>query len=118
MTKYEKYKKKDSEPIKPSIFWIEGLLEVFKVSFPHNRNDPREIGYKVGRQIIGLYIIEMLLKYALDNAGIKHGKHHNLHHLFICLSNDCRKAVEQKYKEILNSRLKETWDVAHSVDSI
>lgn len=88
------------------------------MSFPYIRDDPQEIGYKIGRQIIGLYIVKMLFKYALDNAGIEHGKHHNLHHLFMYLLNDRRKAVEQKYKEILNSQLKETWDVANSVDSL
>ena len=49
-------------------------------------NDPRRMGFGVGQQIVGLYLTEMLLKYALDNSGVSHGHRHNLHDLFRKLS--------------------------------
>ena len=103
---------------KPAIVWMEGLLDLFNASFPHKSNDPRATGFSVGRQIVGLYIVEMLLKYALDTSGVTHGRHHNLHQLFRQLSHQRRLAVERKYKQILNSRTEQTWDVAKSVDSL
>ena len=75
------------------------------------------MGFVVGRQIIGLYIIELLLKYALDNAGTSHGHHHNLHELFRSLSRPRRRAVERKYTELLNSEFDRAWDVAKTADS-
>ena len=59
----------------------------------------------------------MLLKYALDNAGVSHGQHHNLQELFRNLSRQRRRAVERKYKEILNSEVQRTWDVARTAES-
>ena len=112
-----KKKTKGKNTKKPDIVWMEGLLDFFNAPFPHKPNDPRELGFKVGRQIIGLYIVEMLLKYALDTSGVTHGLHHDLHQLFMQLSSQRRLAVERKYKQILNSRTKQTWDVVKSVDS-
>ena len=103
---------------KPDIVWMEGLLTLFEAPFPHDRNDPRKLGFSVGQQITGLYIIEMLLKYALDNSGVSHGKHHHLHDLFIKLSRPHRRRVERKYTEILNSNTDLTWDVAKTADSL
>ena len=75
------------------------------------------MGFFVGQQIIGLYIIEMLLKYALD-AGAPHGQHHNLHELFRNLSRPRRRAVERKYTEILNSEVESEWDIAKTAESL
>ncbi len=96
---------------------MEGLLTLFEAPFPHKRDDPRRLGFQVGRQILGLYIVEMLLKYALDSSGVTHGTHHNLYDLFRKLSRQRRRAVERKYEQILNSNTEWTWDVAKSADS-
>ena len=102
--------------MKPNIFWMEGLLTNFALPFPYDdRNDPRRMGFGVGQQIVGLYLTEMLLKYALDNSGVSHGQHHNLHDLFRKLSRPRRRTVERKYTKILNSEW--AWDVAETVDS-
>ena len=61
---------------------MEGLLSLFEAEFPHGDGDPRSIGFNVGKQVVGLYIVEMLLKYALEGTGRTHGSHHNLHELF------------------------------------
>ena len=103
---------------KPNIVWMEGLLTHFEATFPHGSGDPREAGFKVGQQIVGLYIIEMLLKYALNDYGVSHGKHHDLHELFRNLARPRRRAVQRKYTEILNSEVDWTWDVAETVDSL
>ena len=103
---------------KPHIVWMEGLLTLFDAPFPHDVDDPRKMGFGVGKQIVGLYVIEMLLKYALDDSGNSHGQHHNLHELFRNLSRPRRRAVERKYTEILNSEADWAWDVAETADSL
>ena len=103
---------------KPGIVWMEGLLTLFDAPFPHDANDPRRVGFAVGLQIVGLYIIEMLLKYALDDCGTPHGEHHNLRELFRNLPRPRRRAVQRKYTEILNSEADWAWDVAETVDSL
>ena len=103
---------------KPEIYWVEGLLTHFEAKFPHDANDPRKVGFAIGKQIIGLYIIELLLKYALDNVGVSHGQHHNLHDLFRNLSRQRRRAVERKYTKLLNSEVERAWDVARTAESL
>ena len=76
---------------KPHIVWLEGLLTKFNAPFPYDdSDDPRRFGFSVGQQIVGLYLAEMLLKYALDHSGASHGQHHNLHELFRNLSRQRR----------------------------
>ena len=105
--------------MKPNIFWLEGLLTNFALPFPYDdRDDPRRMGFSVGQQIVGLYLAEMLLKYALDNSGVPHGQHHNLHDLFRNLSRPRRRAVNRQYTKILNSEVDWTWNVAKTVDSL
>ena len=103
---------------KPNIHWMEGVLAHFETKFPYAADDPRRLGFGVGQQIVGLYIVEMLLKYALDNAGVPHGHHHNLHQLFKNLSRQRRRAVQRKYTELLNSEFEWAWDVAETADSL
>lgn len=103
---------------KPDVHWMEGLLAHFEAKFPYDTNDPRKMGFFVGQQITGLYIIEMLLKYAMDNAGVPHGQHHNLQELFRNLSRPRRRAVERKYTEILNSEVESEWDIAKTAESL
>ena len=104
---------------KPHIFWLEGLLTKFNAPFPYDdADDPRRFGFSVGQQIVGLYLAEMLLKYALDHSGASHGQHHNLHELFRNLSRQRRRAVERKYIKILNSTMASALDVAETLDSI
>ena len=103
---------------KPHIIWTEGLLTFFDAPFPHKRDDPRRLGFQIGQQIIGLYIIEILLKYAVDDSGVPHGSNHNLTELFRKLSCQKRRAVERKYTKILNSRMDWAWDIAQSADSL
>ena len=46
---------------KPAVVWLEGILDYFNMPFPHEPEDPREIGFGIGRQIVGLYLSEMIL---------------------------------------------------------
>lgn len=107
-----------ADATKPNITWMEGLLTFFEAPFPHNQDDPRRMGFGVGQQIVGLYIVEMLLKYALDEAGGSYGPHHNLHELFRNLPRQRRRAVDRKYVEILNSEFEWAWDVAKTAESL
>ena len=104
--------------ITPSIFWLEGLLDYFNVPFPHESKDPRSLGFHVGQRVIGLYLAEMLLKYALDNLNREFSHNHNLYSLFKTLPRPRRRAVAKKYDEILHNRVSSTWDYARSVESL
>ena len=55
------------------------MLDCFNASFPYDTDDQRRLGFVVGQQIVGLYLAEMLLKYALDHSGVSYDLHHNLH---------------------------------------
>ena len=60
-----------SGPIKgkPPVVWLEGLLDYFNAPVPHGPKDRRRIGFGIGRQIIGLYLIEMLRYRFLTATG-------------------------------------------------
>ena len=100
-----------------SLVWLEGVLDYFNVSFPRGSRDRRRIGYTVGQQIIGLYLTEMLLKYALVRAGKPYDRNHALIDLFSDLPKSSRSAVESNYSQLLADEVAETWDFASSVDS-
>ena len=103
--------------MKPNVVWLEGVLDFFNAPFPHDPRDPRAIGFSVGRQVIALYLVEMLLKYALDSYGVPHGKKHDLHQLFMNLPRPTRRAVERRYAQLLRSAIPRTWDVCRTVES-
>ena len=102
---------------RPSVVWLEGVLDYFNTPFPHEPRDPRRIGFGVGRQLVGLYLVEMLLKHALDDSKKPYGRRRNLHDLFSRLPEHERIAVEGKYKQLLADGVAEAWDFARSVES-
>lgn len=104
--------------ITANISWLEGLLAYFRLPFPHESEDPRSLGFQVGQRVIGLFLTEMLLKYALDDCRRGFSRNHNLHRLFKNLPCPRRRAVERKYKEILYYGVSWTWDFARSADSL
>ncbi len=110
-------KPKNQSKKKPHITWVEGMLSLFDSPFPHDKDDPRGVGFSVAKQVLGLYIIELLLKYALDDCGTDHGHGHNLHALFKLLPPGKQSAVDRKYIELLHSEVKSTWDIERSVDA-
>ena len=87
---------------KPSVVWLEGILDYFNTLFPHESEDPRRIGFDIGRQIAGLYLTEMLLKHALDDLNQPYDHIHSLRDLFSALPESHRSAAERKYSEILS----------------
>ena len=114
----ERNTKRADKRIGPNKFWLEGLLEYFNVPFPHESGDPRTLGFQVGQRMIGLYLSEMLLKYALDNLDREFSRSHNLYSLFKKLPRPRRRVVARKYDEILHNRVSSTWDYARSVESL
>lgn len=102
---------------KPSIVWLEGVLDYFNASFPHDREDPRHIGFGIGTQVVGLYLLEMLFQYALDSVGKTYNRNHNLLSLFSDLPDAHRYAVEQKYAQLLSDGVSEAWDFQRSANS-
>ena len=114
----ERNAERDGKRITASIFWLEGLLDYFNVPFPHESKDPRTLGFQVGQRMIGLYLAEMLLKYALDDLNREFSRSHNLYSLFEKLPRPRRRAVASKYDEIMCNRVSSTWDYARSVESL
>ena len=103
--------------IKAHTFWLEGLLNYFNVRCPHNRDDPRTTGFEIGRRIVGLYLIEMILKHAIDDLGRSFGRTHHLHNLFKKLPRPRQLSVEKKYLKWLHAKVPWTWDHARTVRS-
>ena len=103
---------------KPSVVWLEGILDYFNVPFPHQPEDRRHIGFGIGRQVVGLDLSEMILKHALDDLNQPYGHSHSLQGLFNTLPQPHRNAVESKYSDILSGSVSETWDFASSVASV
>ncbi len=99
-------------------FWMEGLLEYFSATFPHEEDDPRTLGFQVGQRMIGLYLVEVLLKYALDDMNVQYRNTHNFARLFAGLPRPRRRAVSALYRKILNNRVEWTWDFAEDVDTL
>ena len=105
---------------KPPVVWLEGLLNYFTTRCPHNQDDPRLLGFEIGRRIIGLYLIEMILKYAIDDLSRSFGSFsstHNLHSLFKKLPRPRQNSAEKKHLKWMNAKMPWTWDHAQKVVS-
>ena len=102
---------------KPPVVWLEGVLDYFNAPFPYGPEDPRALGFGIGRQIIGLYLIESLLKYALDVAQTSYDRGRSFKGLFSALPEQDRRDVEGKYHQLLADGVAEIWDFGGSVAS-
>lgn len=105
---------------KPSHFesMLPGLLGYYATRYPPGFDKSGRLGFSIGRQMVGLYLIEVLLKYAMNPSGRSYGRSHNLHAMFMQLSRLRRRVVERKYTEILNSQTNSTWDIAATAQSL
>ena len=100
---------------KPPVVWLEGLLDYFNAPFPHGQDDPRHLGFAIGKQIIGLYLVEMLLQYKLEKLSIQYEQDHNLKALFGLLPESCCSEVESKYSQLLAHGVTQAWDFERTV---
>ena len=107
----------DDKRIRVPIVWLAGLLNYYNVECPHNSDDPRRTGFEIGRRIIGLYLIEMILKYAVDDLGRSFGRTHNLHNLFKKLPRPRQISVEKKHLKWMNAKQLWAWDHEQKVVS-
>ena len=101
-----------------NVVWLEGLLDYFNAAFPFDNDDPRSFGFAVGKQITGLHVVELLLKYKLDELKINYGHDHNLASLYCSIPECLRNESERKYREILSSFAREAWEHARSIESL
>ena len=99
-----------SDIVKKFPYIIAGLRDYFLVEYPYN--DQRLIGFTYGKQIIGLYLVELLLKGDLE--GNTRG--HNLLGLYQNISRVNRKKVEKSYNKCL-PQIKSCLDIHQSVES-
>ena len=108
----------EEKEVLPEIYWTEGLLEFFITAFPHEDDDERKIGFSLGRQVVGLYLIELLIIYALDDSHITYRPNHDLRKLYGLLPLHKKRAVERKYEELLSHTHKSTWEFARTAESL
>ena len=106
------------EKKKPKMDWLMGLRHYYGQQSPREENDPRRIGFAIGEQIAGLYLAEMLLKYALDNRSIGYTEDHNLEVFFQLLPVSDQKSLRGCYKTILHSQPGHCWDIERSIDDL
>ena len=95
--------------------WVEGLLDYFNAKVPSNLPELRQFGFNTGKQVIGLYIIEVLLKYTREQKRRPYRQDHNLRKLFQGLPPRDRKKVENKYRDIVRSSSGWALDIEKSV---
>ena len=100
------------------IYNVEGVLDYFQEACLYKSTDLRLIGWSLGRQVVAQYLVEIILKCAhlkYVQYVLPHG--HSLRDLFDGLPAPQRQKVEAKYREILHSQVKSTWDVFQTVES-
>ena len=90
----------------PNIAWIQGLLDFLKLPYPDEIN-VQTFGMCVGKEIIGLYLIEILLKHTLYKFNIEYNKTHDIYKLFKSLPEQQQRKAEEKYTELINGELKQ-----------
>ena len=67
------------------LYYMEGLADYSQVSSPYEsvEKDHRTLGWNIGRQLVALYLVEMLLRIDFERRGITSGTAtHNLASLF------------------------------------
>ena len=107
----------DKNP-RPNLVWMEGMLSLFEARFPHDSEDRRTIGFNIGRQIVALYLIEIILKCAQSDLAIMRRSRHHLARLFHHLSAEQKANAEATYRALVNSNTEWDWDIAESVDAL
>ena len=102
------------------LYYMEGLADYSQANHPYEsvKNDHRALGWAIGKQVVALYLIEILLRIDYERRGITRGTStHNLARLFRQLPKKSRETVETTYQRILHSEVQWTWDVCRTVQS-
>lgn len=100
----------------PSDLYL-GMFELFEMAVQSFGDRLRSPGFGVGTTILGLYLVEILIKDALGDSGKKVELNHNLHELFGLIHEGKCSAVESRYIAILNNEMELSPDVVQSVKS-
>ena len=107
-----------TRPGLPGKDWMLGLRRFFDTRSARPDKDPRRLGFAIGLQIVGLYLAEMALKFALDERSIRYADDHNLERLFSLLPGEDKEGLRVRYKRILHSEPGHAWDFQQSIDSL
>ncbi len=102
----------------PDKDWMMGLRRYFTVTPMRGSEDRRRIGFAVGCQIVGLYLLEMSLKCALDERSIEYDGDHNLEGLFLRLPTKDQDIIRNEYRRNLHSEPGPAWDFQRSADTL
>ena len=104
--------------MKKVLYYHEGLLDYCLVQDKYtDPNDPRKIGWSLGRQIICQHMIEIALKTELAKHGKAVPSTHDFKSIFKSLPARRQKKAETTYRQILRDQVRETFDVFETVES-
>ena len=95
-----------------------GLRFYFGAQSPRTQEDPRQLGFAVGSQIVGLYLAEISVTYALDECSIGYEEDHNLERLYLLLPEREKECLRASYQKILHSERGHAWDFQRSLDEL
>ena len=103
---------------RPNKTWMLGLRDYFTQQPSTTAKENTRLGFAIGRQMVGLYLIEIALKFALDERTIKYTKSHNIEVLFSSLPEDVRERLRCRYVRILHSEPGHAWGFQASIDDL
>ena len=106
------------KPSKPDKEWLVGLRIYFAKRSGAAKGSGRGLGFAIGRQIIGLYLAEIALKYALDERDIDYQDSHDIEMLYLHLPEEERTNLRRGYTKILHSESGHAWDFQRSIDEL
>lgn len=114
MSKEKKREKRIDEQI---LVQHEGMMDYCQAKSPYTKEDPRSLGWNLGRQMICQHLIEVALKGELAKHQRSVPRHHDLETMYSGLPKRRRMRVEKLYRQLLESRFQETWDVFETIES-
>ena len=92
-----------------SCLLIEGIFSYGAEKSPFDKNDNRNPGWNLGRQIVCQYGIEVALKLELAKYQDSVHLHHNFKTLFRMLPKERRDKAEKMYRAVMQHRVPWTW---------
>ena len=100
---------------------LQGLFTLFVAPYPNptNSDDTERLGIHQGREIIGVFIVEIILKCLLADAGVEHNhRTHKLRELFGKLPDGYKMKIEQEYRNVINGYNVNAWSVEQFLNSL
>ena len=95
-----------------------GMIALIETPLEENHEPRQRMGMIIGRQIISLYIVEILLKKTHKINNVIYEQNHNIKELFEKLPPKLQEEIRITYIKLMKSHLKYTIEFCQSVDSL